>query len=359
MPDKSTKHGPDSKLMPQGHDQREEVATFVFANCAGAARGETCSPFELAREIRSRLIESGLKKVVAIGLSEVILSVGPSWPVAISNLKNPSKPLRRRAVPTVDDLAEFRRGFGLRTKHLYYLAHLDSSAHASDAAHKNKWGGPKASPRLASECRLGRPVYQGTAALLSSRCVAEGIQLRPAGADGLSRTDEPENYQGNRDTEPRSALVFRGLKLAQGLDVDLCIFQLETHTQDRPKTGDLGEKHRVAQLKRLKKHLGQSGRPAILMGDFNAELSELRSRKALAGFRHIAPQPDSGAISHLNHRILIDHAFVRGLDGWRCELRLIRLKNENNEKRVSDHRPIALTIYGPKKAAAGPPLTSS
>ena len=50
--------------------------------------------------------------------------------------------------------------------------------------------------------------------------------------------------------------------------------------------------------------------------------------------------------THLKHGILIDHAFVKGLDDneWSTTLRIIELNEERDELRFSDHRPIILSI---------------
>lgn len=139
--------------------------------------------------------------------------------------------------------------------------------------------------------------------------------------------------------------------------------------------------HRIAQIDRLCNHLKlNEGRPVILMGDFNArpgtkELNHLCKEykfcQVLPEWTKYPPPKATGTwgeshtfnelkvdppdfvqsekdqkwpYSHLEHGILIDHAFVRGLDGWTCCLKVIKLPNESPRKRVSDHRPIALVV---------------
>ena len=101
----------------------------------------------------------------------------------------------------------------------------------------------------------------------------------------------------------------------------------------------------------MKQYLGNRGLPTILMGDFNTRADSLELRGLLEGgadsFRPVPPTGNPSDYTHLKHRIPIDHAYVRGLDDrWTCELRFLALDDEDDEaRRVSDHRPIALTIY--------------
>jgi len=359
-----------------------ESATIVFANCAGVARGEKSNPKQLGQYLNKKGL---LKGIVAVGLAEVLISIQSlprcTWS-GRTKLLSPYDPKVH-----LDDLHDFQTGFEGETPKAerYYLSHLNSRDHRHPQAIEGKWGGSKAAKRIVEEFDLLYDVYQGTGALLfpKNKCKSlEGIHLRPAGEYPLTTSDEPLEYRGNRDSEPRSAIVFRELSLLNNLEVDLAFCQIETNTQDKrvgtEAVQDLsrGVNHRIAQIDRLCSHLKQER--VILMGDFNArpgstELDYLCDRY---GFRQVFPNsvPSSGTTSawgksytfnrpdadrpdfaksekdqdwpysHLEHGILIDHAFVRGLDGWTCCLNVIELPDESSGKRVSDHRPIALVV---------------
>jgi len=361
---------------------------IVFANCAGAAREERNSnPQKLGIEIK-RALNTG-DKIVAIGLSEVLISSEKDEP-----LTNKIEVLKNNNNYFINDIEKFEEGF-LGTeksfKSKYYLSHLNSCVHRHPEAFNNKWSGKKAPQRIVNEIKLDRTVYQGTAALLNNNSndilKPEGIQVRPSGLDPLSNiNDGPLNYLGNRDSEPRSAILFRKLKLFDNLHVNLAFCQLETNSTDERVTSkklldnSIGTNHRIEQIKILCSKIDPDT-PAILMGDFNArpgsiELDYLREY----GFLQVLPndlpiitktehlwgkeytfnknnidrpdyertEQDQGwPYSHLKHKILIDHAFVRGLDleTWNCELRTIKLSDESINKRISDHRPIILTVW--------------
>jgi hypothetical protein len=275
---------------------------------------------------------------------------------------------------------------------------VNSRDHRHPVAVVKKWSGSKASKRVAEQFELSRDVYQGTGAISFVDCKAcEGLQLRPAGVDPLLlTTDEALEYRGDRDSEPRSAIVIRELSVSDDLVVDLVFCQLETNSQDKrvgtreELEGGRGVEHRIAQIDRLCNHPTlNEGRPVILMGDFNARpgSKELDHLCEKYGFLQVLPKnvpPSPGANtwgesyafsapkvdrpnyekredkqgwphSHLKHGILIDHAFVKGLDfkQWGCDLKVIQLSKENNEEeRVSDHRPIALTFKRAKQRAS-------
>ena len=52
-------------------NKTKKEATFVFANCAGAARGEKSDLERLGRELGRNLNMIGIENVMAVGLSEV------------------------------------------------------------------------------------------------------------------------------------------------------------------------------------------------------------------------------------------------------------------------------------------------
>jgi len=365
------------------YDNKKNI---IFANCAGAAREEGSSdPQKLGIEIK-RVLNTG-DIIVAIGLSEVLISREKN-----KHITKEIEVLQSNNKYFTNDIEKFERGFlGVTNsfKKKYYLSHLNSYEHRHPEAFDNKWSGKKASQRIVKEIQLCRTVYQGTAALLNNISndifKPEGIQLRPSGLDPLSNNnDDPLNYLGNRDSEPRSAILFRKLELFDNLRVNLAFCQLETNSKDLRVTSkklldnSIGTNHRIEQIKHLCSKL-DSDIPAILMGDFNArpgsieldylcneygflqvlsndlpiitETEHLWGKKYTFNKNNIdrpnyeqSEQAQGWPYSHLKHKILIDHAFVRGLDNWNCELRIIKLSDESSNKRISDHRPIILTV---------------
>jgi endonuclease/exonuclease/phosphatase family metal-dependent hydrolase len=386
--------------MAQGKEEVKAFAT-IFANVAGGARGNTCRPQELASRIATQL--KGLPRVVAIGLSEAIISTKPGS----QEIGDVSKPDQSGTVEwPLNDLIDFERGFGAvgALVQRRYVAVLDSGKHTHEEAVRRKWNGEKSAERIREQYGDGNRVYQGTAGLLLAHdgfagftCAgAEGIRLRPEGEDPLfKREDDPNAYRGNRDTEPRSALVFRGVTWKDGPTIDLCFCHLETHTTDQ-RTGTWAEleappgtDHRLRQVDLLCQKLARDEAKdgTLLLGDFNVRPgSKELARLCAYGFRYVLPEecsrysvdasttgrlkreahrvlrtanvgdvyaPDPSKsdkvqgwpYTHLGHGILIDHAFVKGVkkEDWRCELRVLVLPDEETDP-VSDHRPIVLTL---------------
>jgi hypothetical protein len=361
---------------------------IVFANCAGAAREEENSnPQKLGYEIKRALNAGDI--LVVIGLSEVLISREKQ-----EHLQKKLEILQNNNKYITNDIEQFEKGFlgnekSFKTK--YYLSHLNSYEHRHPEAFNNKWNGKKASQRIVKEIQLSRTVYQGSAVLLNNNSndtfipEPEGLQLRPSGLNPLSNiNDDPLKYLGNRDSEPRSAILFRKLKLFDNLHVNLAFCQLETNSKDLRVTSknlldnSIGTKHRIEQIKQLCSELDPDT-PAILMGDFNArpgsieleylcneygffqvlsdDLPIINITEHLWGKKYTynknnidrpnyeqTEQAQGWPYSHLKHKILIDHAFVRGLDCWNCELRIVKLSDERSNKRISDHRPIILTV---------------
>ncbi len=356
---------------------------ILFANCGGAARSENCDPKGLGKDLRSKIEVK--KKIFAIGMSEVIISTRLSTGLLCGPLG------RGNDTSLLNDLEDFATGFQDEPQQKFYLPHLNSQDHCHSEAFEKKWCGQKASQRIAKQVNSLCTVYQGTAALLYTNFRSlEAIRIRPAGVDPCSaKGDNPLEYQGNRDSEPRSAIIFRELEIADTL-VDLVFCQLETNSKD-PRIGSTlklesskGVKHRMNQIDNLCSYLDlkkkNGERPMILMGDFNARpgTKELDYLCDEYGFLQVLPQgiptlsaatpvwsdkytfckrridrpdyklseEDQGwPYSHLKHKILIDHAFVRGLpEEWSCELQVIELTHKDPKNRATDHRPISLTI---------------
>jgi hypothetical protein len=355
--------------------------SIVFGNCAGAARGEACDPFRLGKEIGHTLAvqPDTFGEVVAIGLSEVIVSREPGimrcrWPEPFT--------LPASTIHTLDDLNNFHHAFktncpsGSDGKTLY-LSHLNSIDHNHPKAIEGKWNGTHSSSRIKKQFQANHQVFQGTGAIFFKPSDSQlAMQLRPAGSspDFDAPDDNPLLYHGNRDSEPRTAIALKGFKVTDSLIVDILFCQLETHSNDK-RVGDKdilddsrGSFHRKKQIDKLCQLSGidsqTSQRPIILMGDFNTRYSqnELDYLTETYGFQHILPHGIAKfkhvdlakseeamglPFSHLSHRILIDHAFVKGLDmkAWECRSHIIPLADEEKGSRITDHRPIVLTIH--------------
>jgi len=364
-------------------DNRKSI---IFANCAGVAREEeNIDPQKLGTEIKRALNTEDI--IVVIGLSEVLMSRDK-----FDHLTNKLELLQNSNKYFINDIDKFEKGFlgsnkSFKTK--YYLSHLNSYDHRHPEALNNKWNGKKSSQRIVKEIQHCRTVYQGTAALFNNisndTFMPEGFQLRPSGLNPLSNSsDDPLKYLGNRDSEPRSAILFRKLELFDNLHVNLAFCQLETNSKDQRVTSkilldnSIGTSHRMEQIKHLCSRL-DPGTPAIIMGDLNArpgsvELDYLCNEygflqvlsddlpiinktgpiwgKIYTFNKNNVDRPDyeqteqaqGWPYSHLKHKILIDHAFVRGLENYNCELRIIKLSDESSNNRISDHRPIILTV---------------
>jgi endonuclease/exonuclease/phosphatase family metal-dependent hydrolase len=355
--------------------------SIVFGNCAGAARSEECSPFQLGKDLRNILTSDpdAFGEIVSIGLSEVIISTANMARCPWPEPQTLSMPLK--TIDTLHDLKEFFKGYqsiGPETSAVetLYLSHLNSKDHNHPKAVAGKWNGANSSQRFVRQFHAGNDIYQGTGAILFKFADSQlNMQLRPAGSDPdfKAKHDDPTLYHGNRDSEPRSALVIKGFKITDGLIVDIVFCQLETHSSDKRVAAKAelekskGSRHRIIQIDRLCATLGipqgKCQRPVILMGDFNTRYKqiELDHLSNYYGFQHILPQGMEDyqelnlgkseeqmglPFSHLKHRILIDHAFVKGLDfqKWQCQSHIIPLPDEDEGTRITDHRPVVLTI---------------
>jgi len=361
----------------------DNKAGIIFANCAGAARGENSNPEGLGKYLGNVAGKIG-GNICAVGLSEVILSVGdeetyvPLCP-PLGSGRDISLKEEKRLVTDLDDFAE---GFSEKLNKefdKFYLSHLNSRDHCHPEAIEKKWRGQEAAKRIREQFTLSHTVHHGTAALINCRepFEARGVQLRPAGLNPLSREgDNPLDYRGNRDTEPRSAIIFYGLNITGDVKVNLAFCQLETTSDDLRLASknelekSRGTAHRIKQIDNLCSALfdpaccgNEYSNPVILMGDFNARpgTKELDYLCNKYGFSPVLPEGDLDVTgldytkteseqgwpySHLRHKILIDHAFVKDFPpGLECKLHVLQLNDEDDEeKRISDHRPILLTI---------------
>lgn len=365
------------KLLSNISTSNNQSKIIVFANCAGAAREEIPNPIGLGGYISGALNRQG--QIEVVGISEVIKSE-----------KNESD----IGSPVIDDLTDLARGLGFKNRKTDYFPHLDSHQHNSENAQR-KWTTNEASPRIRAEISKNRKVTQGTGVILfANHTSVERLVLKPAGSKACPDDTNPfgtaKDYEGNRDTEPRTAIILRGVELFENFEVDIAFCQLETKsTEERifpylRFSEENASNRRKMQLNRLCEKLiaNNEGRPIIIMGDFNArpgskELNALFDQfefkqvlpgnirreedktkgkwgqQYLYGDPYINPPIMSKSeaeqdwpYSHLHHKILIDHAFVRGFNPkeWTLTLSIIPFPDETKGTRYSDHRPIALFI---------------
>ena len=177
-----------------------------------------------------------------------------------------------------------------------------------------------------------------------------------------------------------------------GVPARIAFCQLETHSTDKRTwkreeseavSKSAGRQHRTQQVLQICRYFKRD-KNVILMGDFNARpgVEELQALRDEGGFKQVLPHdwpepgrgedrlapnyvygPRAGAAphyhvhenrrnrpySHLTHRILIDHAFVKGFEqaGLSFRLEVLKLPHElpgARGGRITDHRPIALFV---------------
>jgi len=157
----------------------------------------------------------------------------------------------------------------------------------------------------------------------------------------------PATYQGNRDTDPRAALIARiGCAPHFPLMLDL---HLTTLIDERGPVADEGRyaearAMRVLQIERLLALLSETAlnkhEVIFLMGDFNAPVDELAVLKQ-AGFVHLQPENESIG-THAGLNAPIDHLFVFPADRlvqYRC-----RVFDHAVARSASDHLPVVAEV---------------
>ncbi len=162
-------------------------------------------------------------------------------------------------------------------------------------------------------------------------------------------------YEGDRDTEPRNALVSRiGAPLLSPFVVGV---HLTTLVGERDRVGgphpqpdrvEVARALRVQQAERilalLREHVTARGEVVFLLGDFNAAASEPCISSVLlgeGGFERLSPVSDSGA-THRGIGEPIDHIFVYPGDrlvGYRCWIADTPLARQ-----ASDHLPVVADV---------------
>jgi len=176
-----------------------------------------------------------------------------------------------------------------------------------------------------------------------------------------SQPGEPRNvplyrmplYQGNRDTEPRYALLARIKK--EPIHPFIVGVHFTTLVGERKKAGGPwslpgkakeAQDLRVEQAKRLvdllEKHVLEAEEVVFLLGDFNAEPSEpCISVLENEGFVRLAP-PEEPGYTHPRIRKLIDHIFV--YPGNRLVDYTCRIINTPTAQEASDHLPVIADV---------------
>ena len=165
---------------------------------------------------------------------------------------------------------------------------------------------------------------------------------------------QPPVYEGNRDTEPRCALIARVNRpplypFVVGVHLTTLIGERERGDRYRPIPGRYEEAQslRLEQVTRLitllKKHVLDRQETVFILGDFNAMAGEpcitvLEER----GFTRLKPDRESAVKTHVKASEPIDHLFVytggRALD-YRCWI-----VDSPIAQQASDHLPVIADI---------------
>ena len=162
-------------------------------------------------------------------------------------------------------------------------------------------------------------------------------------------------YLGNRDTEPRYALVGRVNKapiypFVVGVHLTTLVAEREQAGCPVPFPGKaeqaqllrFGQATRLLEL--LKEHVLEAGEVVFLLGDFNAPPSEACIASVLeeeAGFVRLVPE-DGPMSTHLEVRGPIDHIFVFPRDRileYRCWI-----PSDIAAQAASDHLPVVADV---------------
>jgi len=161
-------------------------------------------------------------------------------------------------------------------------------------------------------------------------------------------------YRGNRDTEPRHAVLAR---VAQApiypfvLTVHLTTLVGERQICEghavHPEVVERARKMRLEQADRMRRlleeHVLGPGKVAFLLGDFNAVASEPTINSMIektCGFQHLTPENDSP--THLGVGKAIDHIFV--YPPGRLVSATCRVIDSPLARRASDHLPVVADV---------------
>ena len=159
----------------------------------------------------------------------------------------------------------------------------------------------------------------------------------------------PVSYEGNRDTDPRYALLARLKEPPSPFIATLHLTTLLGERKPQPAPNKIEQSHlmRYQQLKRLldliREHILRQDHPLILAGDFNATTDEF-------GIAHLLEKehafmrlvPDQDIPTHAGSDKAIDHIFFypkERLVDYHC-----RVEDGDLGKRASDHLPVIADI---------------
>lgn len=160
---------------------------------------------------------------------------------------------------------------------------------------------------------------------------------------------QPPTYEGNRDTDPRYALLTRLKQPPYPYVINLHLTTLvgERQPQFLPNKIEEARHLRSEQIRRLldlvREHILKENEPLVLMGDFNATRDEFGIAQLLEdenGFIHLTP--DGTSPSHEGLEEPIDHIFFypkeRLLD-YTCWIDAGELS-----RKASDHLPVVASL---------------
>lgn len=158
----------------------------------------------------------------------------------------------------------------------------------------------------------------------------------------------PPRYLGNRDTEPRCALIARvGLAPIMPLAISLHLTTLkgERGSEEQPGIAEAARAMRLAQaealISELKSSPGFAEEVILLAGDFNAMEDEpCMAALREAGFLLLAPEAPTA--THPKAPRPIDHLLIRA--GGRLESYHCRVIDSPESRLASDHLPVMATI---------------
>jgi len=161
-------------------------------------------------------------------------------------------------------------------------------------------------------------------------------------------------YRGNRDTEPRYALLSRICQppiypFVVGVHLTTLVGerQIVNGCVAHPEIVERAQNMRCQQARRirglLEKHVLDPGNVVFLLGDFNAVASESTIVSVIekeCGFRRLVPENSSP--THLGVGKMIDHIFV--YPGNRLVRAKCRVVDSSLARRASDHLPVVADV---------------
>lgn len=160
---------------------------------------------------------------------------------------------------------------------------------------------------------------------------------------------QPNSYEGNRDTDPRFALLTRLKESPYPFIANLHLSTLvgERHPQALPSKIEQSHLLRSQQVRRfldlVRVHVIMEGKPLILAGDFNATPDEFCIAQLLeseSDFVRLVPENEGP--SHTWSEKPIDHIFFypqERLLSYTC-----RIDAGNLSRRASDHLPVVADL---------------